>query len=109
MRPSGRDTGQLRDVMTLAHELGHGVHDVLAARNHLFDYHPVLPMAETASTFGEMLVFDRLQRTLDGNDRTKNIRMSIGQIQRQQTADGTPHKYRLLKLKRLGQSEGDTA
>jgi oligoendopeptidase F len=62
-------TGQLRDVMTLAHELGHGVHDVLAARNHLFDYHPVLPMAETASTFGEMLVFDRLQRTLEGDEK----------------------------------------
>ena len=62
-------TGQLRDVMTLAHELGHGVHDVLAARNHLFDYHPVLPMAETASTFGEMLVFDRLQRTLGDDEK----------------------------------------
>ncbi len=53
-------TGKPRDVMTLAHELGHGVHDVLAANNHLLDYHPVLPMAETASTFAEMLVFDRL-------------------------------------------------
>ena len=52
--------GKPRDVMTLAHELGHGVHDVLAADNHLLDYHPVLPMAETASTFAEMLVFDRL-------------------------------------------------
>ncbi|MDP7447842.1 MAG: M3 family oligoendopeptidase [Candidatus Latescibacteria bacterium] len=53
-------TGNPRDVMTLAHELGHGIHDVLASDNHLLDYHPVLPMAETASTFGEMLVFDRL-------------------------------------------------
>jgi len=52
--------GKPRDVMTLAHELGHGIHDVLAADNHLLDYHPVLPMAETASTFSEMLVFDRL-------------------------------------------------
>ncbi|MBT6149668.1 MAG: oligoendopeptidase, partial [Gemmatimonadetes bacterium] len=54
-------TGKPRDVMTLAHELGHGVHDLLAAENnHLLDYHPVLPMAETASTFAEALVFDRL-------------------------------------------------
>ena len=53
-------TEKPRDVMTLAHELGHGVHDRLAARNHTLDYHPVLPMAETASTFGEMLVFDKL-------------------------------------------------
>ena len=58
-------TGKPRDVMTLAHELGHGIHDVLAADNHLLDYHPVLPMAETASTFGEMLVFDRLLGELD--------------------------------------------
>jgi oligoendopeptidase F len=54
-------TAKPRDVMTLAHELGHGVHDLLAAEgNHLLDYHPVLPMAETASTFAEALVFDRL-------------------------------------------------
>lgn len=53
-------TGKPRDVMTLAHELGHGIHDMLASRNSLLNYHPVLPMAETASTFAEMLVFDRL-------------------------------------------------
>ncbi len=57
-------TGELRDVMTLAHELGHGVHDVLASKQNLLNYHPVLPLAETASTFGEMLVFDKLQSTL---------------------------------------------
>ena len=63
-------TSQPRDVMTLAHELGHGIHDVLASDNHLLDYHPVLPMAETASTFGEMLVFDKLQSALEsGQDR----------------------------------------
>lgn len=57
-------TGRPRDVMTLAHELGHGIHDVLASRNHLLDYHPVLPMAETASTFAEMLVYERLMGDL---------------------------------------------
>jgi oligoendopeptidase F len=52
-------TGQLNDAMTLAHELGHGLHDVLAAgRNHIFDYHPPLTLAETASVFGETLTFD---------------------------------------------------
>ena len=60
-------TSQARDVMTLAHELGHGIHDVLASQNHLLDYHPVLPMAETASTFAEMLVFDKLQAQLDSD------------------------------------------
>lgn len=57
-------TGKPRDVTTLAHELGHGIHDRLAARNHMLDYHPVLPLAETASTFAEMLVFDRLLQQL---------------------------------------------
>lgn len=57
-------TGEPRDVMTLAHELGHGVHDVLASEQNLLNYYPVLPLAETASTFGEMLVFDALQTKL---------------------------------------------
>ncbi len=51
----------LRDVMTLAHELGHGMHDLLAAGNTFFNYHPSLPVAETASVFAEMLVFDAMQ------------------------------------------------
>jgi oligoendopeptidase F len=58
-------TGKGRDVMTLAHELGHGIHDVLASRNNPYNYYPVLPLAETASTFAEMLVFDRLLGQLD--------------------------------------------
>lgn len=49
--------GKTRDVMTLAHELGHGVHQVLAARQgHLMADTP-LTLAETASVFGEMLTF----------------------------------------------------
>lgn len=51
---------KMDDVMTLAHELGHGVHDVFASKQSLFNYHPTLPMAELASTFGEMLVFDSI-------------------------------------------------
>jgi oligoendopeptidase F len=54
-------TGQLNDALTLAHELGHGLHDVLSARrNHVFDYHPPLTLAETASVFGETLTFDAI-------------------------------------------------
>lgn len=49
-------TGTLRDVTTLAHELGHAAHYVLAGGQNVFHYHPPLPMAETASVFGEMLV-----------------------------------------------------
>ena len=49
--------GKTRDVMTLAHELGHGVHQVLAAgQGHLLSDTP-LTLAETASVFGEMLTF----------------------------------------------------
>lgn len=53
-------SGNTRDVMTLAHELGHGIHQVLAApRGHLMCSTP-LTLAETASVFGEMLVFRKL-------------------------------------------------
>ncbi len=61
-------TGNLRDVSTLAHELGHAVHYVLAGRQNLFHYHAPLPMAETASVFAEMLLTrDLLERESDRN------------------------------------------
>src|SRR5438105_1575026 len=53
-------TGKLRDALTLAHELGHGLHDRLASNQNVFDYHPPLTLAETASVFGEALTFDRI-------------------------------------------------
>ncbi|WP_375458380.1 M3 family oligoendopeptidase [uncultured Enterovirga sp.] len=52
--------GKPRDVMTLAHELGHGVHQVLAAPNGALMAPTPLTLAETASVFGEMLTFRRL-------------------------------------------------
>jgi oligoendopeptidase F len=52
--------GKPRDVMTLAHELGHGVHQVLAASNGPLMAPTPLTLAETASVFGEMLTFKRL-------------------------------------------------
>ncbi|MGL4560154.1 MAG: M3 family oligoendopeptidase [Afipia sp.] len=52
--------GKPRDVMTLAHELGHGVHQVLAARQGALMAPTPLTLAETASVFGEMLTFKRL-------------------------------------------------
>ncbi len=55
--------GTHRDVMTLAHELGHGVHQVLASQQGFFNASTPLTTAETASVFGEMLVFsDMIQR-----------------------------------------------
>lgn len=55
--------GKPRDVMTLAHELGHGVHQVLAAPNGALMAPTPLTLAETASVFGEMLTFRRLLAT----------------------------------------------
>lgn len=48
------------DVMTLAHELGHGVHASLSRAQTYFNFQGTLPLAELASTFGEMLVFESL-------------------------------------------------
>jgi oligoendopeptidase F len=53
-------TDNLRDAMTLAHELGHGLHGWLARGQTLFNYDTPLTMAETASVFAEFLVFDHL-------------------------------------------------
>jgi len=50
----------LRDVMTVAHELGHGLHGYLSRKQNYFNYDTPLTTAETASVFGEMLVFDHL-------------------------------------------------
>ncbi|MCS7061256.1 MAG: M3 family oligoendopeptidase [Anaerolineae bacterium] len=50
----------LRDVMTVAHELGHGIHFYLSRKQTLFNFYMSLPVAETASVFAEMLVFDDL-------------------------------------------------
>ncbi len=52
--------GRARDVATLAHELGHAVHALLAQDHSVLTFHSSLPLAETASTFGEMLLTDRL-------------------------------------------------
>lgn len=62
--------GKPRDVMTLAHELGHGVHQVLAAPNGALMAPTPLTLAETASVFGEMLTFRRLlDATTDAKQR----------------------------------------
>ena len=53
-------TGRRRDVLTLAHELGHGVHAALSRPQGIFHFSTPLTVAETASTFGEELVFERL-------------------------------------------------
>jgi oligoendopeptidase F len=52
--------GKASDVATLAHELGHAIHAMLAFDHNVFTFHSSLPMAENASTFAEMLLVDRL-------------------------------------------------
>ncbi|GGF04543.1 oligoendopeptidase F [Stappia taiwanensis] len=66
--------GRTRDVMTLAHELGHGVHQVLAAPNGALMAPTPLTLAETASVFGEMLTFKDL---LAASDDTKRRRILL--------------------------------
>src|SRR5262245_1416309 len=61
--------GKPRDVMTLAHELGHGVHQVLAAPNGALMAPTPLTLAETASVFGEMLTFRKLLANADDKQR----------------------------------------
>lgn len=54
--------GKVRDVATLAHELGHAIHSMVAEHHSYLTQHASLPLAETASVFGEMLMTDRLLR-----------------------------------------------
>jgi len=53
-------TGKVRDVATLAHELGHAVHSMMAEEHSILTQHPALPLAETASVFSEILLTDRM-------------------------------------------------
>jgi len=57
--------GKIGDVTTLAHELGHAVHAMMAEAHSIFTFHASLPMAETASVFSEMLLTDQLLREED--------------------------------------------
>jgi oligoendopeptidase F len=66
-------TSRRRDVLTLAHELGHGVHFALAADQGVFHQGTPLTLAETASVFGETVVFGRLL----GQDTTPQSRLAL--------------------------------
>ena len=65
--------GRARDVGTLAHELGHAIHSKLASHHSAFTFHSSLPLAETASTFGEMLLTDRLLAEETDEDVRRDI------------------------------------
>lgn len=71
-------TGKIRDVQTLAHELGHGVHQYLSRKQGVLQSDTPLTTAETASVFGEMLVFQRLMKRED--QVANKLSMVIGKI-----------------------------
>ncbi len=70
--------GKVRDIMTLAHELGHGIHQVLASKQGLLLSDTPLTLAETASVFGEMLVFRNL---LNQSSKKKRKEMLANKIE----------------------------
>ena len=66
-------SGKLRDVMTLAHELGHGIHQYLSRDQGYFQCNTPLTTAETASVFGEILVFHKLMES----EENSRVRLSL--------------------------------
>ena len=71
--------GKTRDVMTLSHELGHGIHQVLAAKQGEILSVTPLTLAETASVFGEMLTFDRILK--DEKNPAQRKHLLVGKIE----------------------------
>ena len=65
--------GRANDVATMAHELGHAIHAMLAEHHNVFTYHASLPLAETASTFGEMMLVDQLLE----NETDESVRRDL--------------------------------
>jgi oligoendopeptidase F len=59
----------LRDVSTMAHEFGHAIHSVLASDKPISVQHPPLPLAETASVFGEMLLNDKISNKVSNKEK----------------------------------------
>ena len=74
-------TGTQRDVATLAHESGHGCHFMLSYKQGILQFHPPLTLAETASIFGEMIVFrDLLAKAPSDEDRLAMLMSKIDDI-----------------------------
>lgn len=87
-------TAKPRDVQTLAHELGHGVHQYLAREQGVLQASTPLTTAETASVFGEMLVFQRLLRRED--DPANRLAMLVQKID-----DTTATVFRQIAMNRF--------
>ena len=69
-------SGDARDVATLAHELGHAVHSIMARHHSVFTFHATLPLAETASVFGEQLLSDAMLADAAGTKVKQRLLLS---------------------------------
>jgi len=65
--------GKANDVRTMAHELGHAIHSLMASDHSILTFHACLPLAETASTFAEMVLVDRLLKEESDNAVRRDI------------------------------------
>jgi len=97
-------THSARDVATLAHESGHAVHFVLSYPQGILQFHPPLTLAETASIFGEMIVFrDLLEKTPSDEDRLAMIMSKvddiINSVVRQCSFDKYEEKFHTMRAK----------
>src|SRR5262249_8810559 len=90
-------TDRLRDVMTLAHELGHGLHQYLSRPVGYLQCDTPLTTAETATVFGEILTFQRLQQIYP--DARTRLALLCGKIE-----DGFATVFRQVVLTRFEQS-----
>jgi oligoendopeptidase F len=100
-------TARRRDVMTIAHELGHGLHAVLADGQGVFHQNTPLTVAETASVFGETLVFERLLEECDSDQQrlellAGRIDDAVATVFRQMAMNRFEH---LVHTRRRGQGE----
>jgi oligoendopeptidase F len=116
-------TSRRRDVLTLAHELGHGLHAALAIPRGILEQHTPLTLAETASVFGETLVFRRLLEAAETPASrlsllAENIEGSIATVFRQTAMNRFEHAVHTtrreegeLSVERFGelwqQTQGD--
>lgn len=72
--------GTIKHVLTLAHELGHGVHASLMRRQTMLNFETPLTIAETASVFGELLVFDYMRARVSGEEKRALYAMKLEEI-----------------------------
>jgi oligoendopeptidase F len=100
-------TARRRDVLTMAHELGHGLHAALAQPQGVFHQSTPLTLAETASVFGEALVFGRMLSDATGDDArlsllAERIDGAIATVFRQMAMNRFEH---LIHTRRRGEGE----